>query len=84
MAAELQSGLADAEFKRYMMTPLFNWLDDVDHVFLDNVKEDRSDAMEAMWLGNAEYVFEHLALPQLRAVQQAVEKYGLHVRLIGG
>jgi hypothetical protein len=65
-----------------------NWLDDVETLFLGILKQDRmpprSAAEESRVLDHAEFFLHRIAMPQLKAIQEMVAKFGPTVQSIGG
>jgi hypothetical protein len=64
-----------------------NWFDDVETLFLGMLKQEqtppRTLAEESRVLGSAEYFLHRMAIPQLKAIQKMVAKFGPSVRSIG-
>ena len=75
--------LADLEAKyknSYIMQLIqrTSWtLDDVENFFLGSLdRQSRTPAYESKWIGNAQFVFYQIAVPQRKQVEDIVAKYG--------
>jgi len=64
-----------------------NWLDDVEVLYLGILKKDRmlprTLAEESWLLDQTEFFLEKVVVPQLKAIQDMVTKFGPNVQSIG-
>jgi len=81
--AALEGQIKDPAFRQRLQV-IRHWLEDIESFFLASLsKESRTPQQEAYWLGQAEMLLEIIIKPQLKTAQDAFEKYGPSVTLVG-
>jgi hypothetical protein len=74
--ADLEDQLKDSYMRQLIQRATYT-LDDVENFFLGSLdQESRTPEAESTWIGYAEFVFHHMAVPQRKQVQDIVAKYG--------
>ncbi len=84
--SDLNAQITD-NYVKQLLQQASNWFDDVEVHFLGNLQHERIPprtlAEESRWLDYAEFFLERVAVPQLKAVQDMVAKFGPNIQSIG-
>ena len=70
-------GQPGGSYMKHLIQRASNTLDDVESFFLGSLeRESRTPVNESKWLDYAERVFDQIAVPQRKLVQDIVSQYG--------